>query len=171
MNFNIDDKIYSKITNFGKLEETYFFTNEDMHLYEKENLKDKKVLTITSSGDHALNSILNGAEIIDSFDINLYSKYISALKIAMIKRYNFHEFYRKIEWIILNKNFRYNKKDNIIEDIKNYLSHDEYKFLSYLDDIFIKNPNAFYKIINLSVMCGLNRYENQKDYKILRKNV
>lgn len=171
MNFNIDDKVYSKITNFGKLEETYFFTNEDMHLYEKENLKDKKVLTITSSGDHALNSILNGAEIIDSFDINLYSKYISALKIAMIKRYNFHEFYRKIEWIILNKNFRYNKKDNIIEDIKNYLSYDEYKFLSYLDDIFIKNPNAFYKIINLSVMCGLNRYENQKDYKILRKNL
>lgn len=171
MNFNIDDKIYSKITNFGKLEETYFFTNEDMHLYEKENLKDKKVLTITSSGDHALNSILNGAEIIDSFDINLYSKYISALKIAMIKRYNFHEFYRKIEWIILNKNFRYNKKDNIIEDIKNYLSYDEYKFLSYLDDIFIKNPNAFYKIINLSVMCGLNKYENQKDYKILRKNL
>ena len=171
MNFNIDDKVYSKITNFGKLEETYFFTNEDMHLYEKENLKDKKVLTITSSGDHALNSILNGAEIIDSFDINLYSKYISALKIAMIKRYNYNEFYRKIEWIILNKNFRYNKKDNIIEDIKNYLSYDEYKFLSYLDDIFIKNPNAFYKIINLSVMCGLNRYENQKDYKILRKNL
>lgn len=35
MNFNIDNKAYSKITNFGKLEETYFFTNEDMHLYEK----------------------------------------------------------------------------------------------------------------------------------------
>lgn len=170
MNNNIK-KIDSKITNFSSIEETYFFTNEDMHLYKEENLKDKRVLTITSSGDHALNSILNGAKIIDSFDINLYSKYISALKIAMIKRYNYHDFYKKIEWIILNKNFRYNENISIIEDIKNYLTLDEYKFLNYLDVMFIKNPNAFYNIINLSIIHNLNRYEEQKYYKILKRNL
>lgn len=170
MNYNIK-KADSKITNFSSLEETYFFTNEDMYLYRKEDLKDKRVLTVTSSGDHALNSIINGAKIIDSFDINLYSKYISALKIAMIKRYNYHEFYKKVEWIILNKNFRYNEKTSIIEDIKDYLTLDEYKFLSYLDSVFIKDHNAFYNIINLSVINNLNRYEKQKDYKILKKNL
>ena len=170
MNYNIK-KADSKITNFSSLEETYFFTNEDMHLYRKENLKDKRVLTVTSSGDHALNSIINGAKIIDSFDINLYSKYISALKIAMIKRYNYHEFYKKVEWIILNKNFIYNEKTSIIEDIKDYLTLDEYKFLSYLDSVFIQDHNAFYNIINLSVINNLNRYEKQKDYKILKKNL
>lgn len=170
MNYNIK-KADSKITNFSSLEETYFFTNEDMHLYRKEDLKDKRVLTVTSSGDHALNSIINGAKTIDSFDINLYSKYISALKIAMIKRYNYHEFYKKVEWIILNKNFRYNEKTSIIEDIKDYLTLDEYKFLSYLDSVFIKDHNAFYNIINLSVINNLNRYEKQKDYKILKKNL
>lgn len=170
MNYNIK-KADSKITNFSSLEETYFFTNEDMHLYRKEDLKDKRVLTVTSSGDHALNSIINGAKIIDSFDINLYSKYISALKIAMIKRYNYHEFYKKVEWIILNKNFRHNEKTSIIEDIKDFLTLDEYKFLSYLDSVFIKDHNAFYNIINLSVINNLNRYEKQKDYKILKKNL
>lgn len=44
-----------------------------MSLYPKENLKDKKILTITSSGDHALNCVLNGARNIASFDVNIFS--------------------------------------------------------------------------------------------------
>lgn len=66
----------SLITPFGCTESSYLWTNENMYLYDNEDLKDKKVLTVTSSGDHALNAILNGAKNIDSFDINLYSKYV-----------------------------------------------------------------------------------------------
>ena len=65
MNSNKD-----KITSFGNFDPSYLWTNEDMKLYPKENLKGKDILTITSSGDHALNAILNGGNIIDSFDLH-----------------------------------------------------------------------------------------------------
>ena len=114
---NIDSN-ESEITSFGNFDPSYLWTNEDMKLYPKENLKGKNILTITSSGDHALNAILNGATNIDSFDVNLFSKYVSALKIAMIKKYGYYDFFKRMKWIEDVGGFNFNSKENIIDGIK-----------------------------------------------------
>ena len=77
LNMNSNKDKITSFTPFGNFDPSYLCTNEDMKLYPKENLKGKNILTITSSGDHALNAILNGGDIIDSFDVNQYSKYVS----------------------------------------------------------------------------------------------
>ena len=91
LNMNSNKDKITSFTSFGNFDPSYLWTNEDMKLYPKENLKGKNILTITSSGDHALNAILNGGSMIDSFDVNIFSKYVSALKIAMIKKYGYYE--------------------------------------------------------------------------------
>ena len=71
----------------------YPFTNENISgYYELLELKDKKILTVTSSGDHAINALLNNCNSVDSFDINPLAKYYSELKCAAIKSLSYEEF-------------------------------------------------------------------------------
>ena len=68
----------------------YPFTNENIGAYfSKLDFKDKSVLTVTSSGDHIINSILMGAKEVDAFDVNPLAKHYSELKIAAIKSLTF----------------------------------------------------------------------------------
>ena len=54
----------------------YLFTNENIKGFlDKISFKNGKVLTICSSGDQAFNLILNGANSVDLFDINIFTKY------------------------------------------------------------------------------------------------
>ena len=96
ISLNSIDKVKSfvnDITRFESADEIYACTNEELFLYP--NDETKKVLSVTSGGDHILNAILNGATDICSFDINRFCKYYSDLKIAMIKKYPKEEFYTK----------------------------------------------------------------------------
>lgn len=86
----------SDVTGFYEMDKTYKWTNELMKLYPQDDFNDKKILTITASGDHALEAVLNGAKDIDSIDINIFSKHFSELKIAMIKKYDHMDFFRNI---------------------------------------------------------------------------
>lgn len=159
----------SLITPFGCTESSYLWTNENMYLYDNEDLKDKKVLTVTSSGDHALNAILNGAKNIDSFDINLYSKYVSALKIAMIKKYDYNAFYYRVNWIENIGGLNFNAKENMVEELKEYLTYDEYMFWETEEYLRINNKICFYDIVNTNLYRNLNKYNNVYSYKKLRR--
>ena len=100
----------------------YPWTNESLSTYyDLNDLKDKNVLTVTSSGDHALHAVLAGATNIDSFDKNKLCKYYSALKIAIIKTLNYDEF------IKFYSNNRTIKKLNL-ESIFYHLNDTEKKF-------------------------------------------
>lgn len=159
----------SLITPFGCTESSYLWTNENMYLYDNEDLKDKKILTVTSSGDHALNAILNGAKNIDSFDINLYSKYVSALKIAMIKKYDYNAFYYRVNWIENIGGLNFNAKENMVEELKEYLTYDEYMFWKTEEYLRINNKICFYDIVNTNLYRNLNKYNNVYSYKKLRR--
>ena len=69
----------------------YPFTNENLFEYYNKNLENKRVISVTSSGDHILHAALGGAKEIIGFDINRFCKYYCALKIALIKTYNINE--------------------------------------------------------------------------------
>ncbi len=159
----------SSLTPFGCTESSYLWTNENMYLYEDEDLSDKCILTVTSSGDHTLNAVLNGAKKIDSFDINLYSKYVSALKIAMIKKYDYNAFLYRVNWIENIGGLNFNAGKNMVEELKEYLTYDEYMFWKTEEYLRINNKIDFYDIVNTNLYRNLNRYNNVCSYKKLRK--
>lgn len=75
IDFDVKFEEYSKI---------YAHSNE----YLKEYIKDldgKKVLCVTGSGDHLLNSIIAGAKEVDTFDINRFAVMYQELKLYAIK--------------------------------------------------------------------------------------
>ena len=165
LNMNSNKDKITSFTPFGNFDPSYLWTNEDMKLYPKENLKGKNILTITSSGDHALNAILNGGDIIDSFDVNQYSKYVSALKIAMIKKYDYYDFFKRMDWIENVESLNFNSKENIIDRVRKYLSYDEYLFWSAFEYLRINNKICFNDVIN--VYGNLKRMYIQKHFRII----
>lgn len=71
----------------------YPFTTENIAGYMKElSLKDKKIITVTGSSDHALNAILQGATDITTFDINKKAELYLYLKLAAVKQLPYSDF-------------------------------------------------------------------------------
>lgn len=71
----------------------FLFTTENISGFSKKiSFKNKKILTVCSSGDQAFNMALNEANEIDLFDINIFSKYYFRLKEAAIKSLSYDEF-------------------------------------------------------------------------------
>lgn len=132
-----DDLIeYSELTHFNYGDYIYPFTNENLKSTYENNLEGKKVLNVTSSGDHVLHSLLNGATDICSFDINRFCKYYSDLKIAMIKKYPKEEFYTKMIKLTAIEEHNYDGSmeellKNIICDVSLYLTPETRKFWTY----------------------------------------
>ena len=84
LNLNFGSK-----TIFRKYSGVYPYSNEKLNvLFKNLNLKDKDVLTVAGSGDHAFYSYNNGANNVDLFDINCLAKYYYYLRIWIIKYYN-----------------------------------------------------------------------------------
>lgn len=171
LNMNSNKDKITSFTSFGNFDPSYLWTNEDMKLYPKENLKEKNILTITSSGDHALNVILNGGSMIDSFDVNIFSKYVSALKIAMIKKYGYYDFFKRMDWIENMESLNFNSKENIIDSIREYLSHDEYLFWSTFEYLRINNKVNFNDVINVYGSLKKNAYTDAFSYNKLKRNL
>ena len=68
----------------------YTFTTENISGYlEYFDLKDRKLLTVGSSGDQVLNASFYGAKDITLYDINSFSKFYLYLKIAAIITLNY----------------------------------------------------------------------------------
>lgn len=71
----------------------YLFASENIRGFTRKlSFEDNNVLTVCSSGDQALNLILNGADTIDLFDINIFTKYYFYLKKAAIETLDYNQF-------------------------------------------------------------------------------
>ncbi len=128
----------NNLTSFSNADFIYPYTNELISLYYAKNLEDKKVLSVTSSGDHILHAVLGGCTNITAFDINRFCKYFSALKIAMIRRYNYTKFMEKFKYLtnllgnqyFYQINFYTKTKGllKILTEVSPYLSNEELFF-------------------------------------------
>lgn len=155
----------------------YPFTNENINgYYSKLDFKDKKVLTVTSSGDHALNAFVNGAKEVSSFDSNPLAKYYSELKVAGIKTLDLEEFllffYNKN---LFKKQKCYLDKNVYKNNLREVLDNNNKSFWDYIFNNF--NPNELYKsslfsydFLSKNGLFEANKYLNRKDY-ILLKNI
>ena len=162
------DMIFHSNTNFGNADYIYPWTNENLSDYYEKKLSGKRVLSVTSSGDHLLHAVLGGSKDIVAFDINHFAKYYAALKIALIKKYDYDDFFDYIECLICECPFLF---INIINDVKEYLTTDEYLFWKeYIDIISSKkyllcNPKTLFNIIADKTF---NAYYDRNTYRILK---
>ena len=108
---------------------------------------------------------------IDSFDVNIFSKYVSALKIAMIKKYGYYDFFKRMDWIENIESLNFNSKENIIDSIREYLSHDEYLFWSTFEYLRINNKVNFNDVINVYGSLKKNAYTDAFSYNKLKRNL
>lgn len=72
----------------------FLFTNENVQEYiaKSGGAKNKNVLTVASSGDHAFEALLAGAKHVDTFDINILQKAVIDLKTKMIRYLDYNKF-------------------------------------------------------------------------------
>lgn len=115
---SVDGKIVGRLRGFDLL---YPTTNEHLpNLFKRLNTSGKKVLTVGSSGDQVLYSVLNGASEVTLVDVNPYAKMFLEYKIASIKTFTFDEFF---------KIFRFCRVKEIVDnetEKKNISSTDEF---------------------------------------------
>lgn len=78
---------------FSKYSYVFLFSTENQAGINKIlSYKDKDVLTVASSGDQYLGAVYYGAKVVDVFDINRLTYYMTCLKIAAIYVLDFREF-------------------------------------------------------------------------------
>lgn len=107
-------------------QDIYPFTTESISGYiTKMNIENKKVLTLGSSCDQALNSLLLGASDVTIFDINEKIKYFYELKKQLILSSSRNELVSKV---LENKQFSYSEdifSKSQLENMNLYLQNDD----------------------------------------------
>lgn len=192
MNLNLDLNLENaiKICN-GKLihddnlkfSKIYPFTTENIAGYIKYfDLVDKSLLTVGSSGDQAINSILNGCDDVTLLDVNPYAKYYYYLKLAAIICLDIDEFLEFLRFkdcprvFSDNKNV-FNKKG--FEKIKETLSSLDYESFLFWNELFktfrpidIRNNLFSLDEDRTYVITGCNSYlESEKKYNETRNRI
>lgn len=86
--------IYQKLNSGnGTISQVYGFSNERLDaIFTHFNFKDKRVLTVGSSGDQAINAISRGAKDVTIIDANIFTKAYTEYKISAIKNLSYEEF-------------------------------------------------------------------------------
>ena len=152
-NFKID-RFFSE---YGRV---YYNTNENLKGYIT-NLEDKRVLTVSSSGDQLLNILGSGSLKVDTFDINRYSPLIQNLKLYSIKYLDNCSSINFLER--LNKKI-YLKFNNYLPKLENQFFDClfEYKLEDIYDKLF------YYSLDNNKVN---NNYFNINILNSIRNNI
>ena len=155
---------YSDYT-FKKHDKIYPYTNEIIDGYMN-NSKNKTVLSVVGSGDHYLNLVCKGAEVIDSFDINRLSLYYLLLKIAAVKGLSKEDFYE----FMTTDSLKHYKK------VRPYLDMNSTKFWDYYINKFtsntgIQNSSLFHLRTHGEQYLASNIYMRDYGYQLLKDNI
>lgn len=165
----IDNIMASSKLKFSNRSFIYTFTNECIKDYLNFfDLKDKKILTVTGSGDHILNMLL-AVNNIDTFDINLYAYYFYVLKKYSLITLELDEYLD----FFLDKEINYNKK--VFNKIKQNWNNEvyikdffEYVFRNYNKSIPLFTNNKYQ---DKEKYIENNTYLDEINYYKLKKNL
>lgn len=165
----IDNIMASSKLKFSNRSFIYTFTNECIKDYLNFfDLKDKKILTVTGSGDHILNMLL-AVNNIDTFDINLYAYYFYVLKKYSLITLELDEYLD----FFLDKEINYNKK--VFNKIKKNWNNEVYikDFFEYVFRNYNKNIPLFTnnKYQDKEKYIENNTYLDEINYYKLKKNL
>ena len=146
------------------------FTNEKT---QKNNMgidyNDKKVLTVCSSGDHVLNSILWGADDVDCFDINVLTKYYLDLKIAALKCLTSKEYILFFAGGLCATDAKFNSDK--FSYIKELLREESLFFWDELFKRYEHNKNVISKLITSNFSLENIGYLQEDNYELLQRKI
>lgn len=140
---------YSFGGKFRKYEKMYIHTNENLKAYITD-LKGKTVLTVSASGDQLLNSLVAGANVVDTFDINRYSPLFQNLRLYSVKYLESDlalSFLNKLDkniYFKFNKNLPVKEKQFFDYLFNNFDINYIYDTLFYLQTIDNKKINNYF---------------------------
>ena len=146
----------------------YPYTNENLkELFRNIDVKGKRVLTVGSSADQALNSVLHGASEVDLIDANIFTPFMLNIKIAAIRNLSREEF----------SHFSSNIPQNLSKYYAKF-SHDlEPKYQNFFDSIILYGfAEKLDKFIGFTFCSSLREensifYTNDKDYYDLQEKL
>lgn len=183
-----------RITNvfepFSKYSKGYLWTNENIKEYiNKKYISEyNSALSVTASGDHLFNLILNNVLNIDTFDTNTLTEYnVLGLKKALIEKFKYNDFLTICE-LIANNMLTLEETTYLIKDLlplmdKKYRKYwqkiseynyqlqknnDEYLDLFAMLFINITEKNNFIK--RNSYLMGKDNYDKFKE-NMMRANI
>ena len=183
-----------RITNvfepFSKYSKGYLWTNENIKEYiNKKYISEyNSALSVTASGDHLFNLILNNVLNIDTFDTNTLTEYnVLGLKKALIEKFKYNDFLTICE-LIANNMLTLEETTYLIKDLlplmdKKYRKYwqkiseynyqlqknnDEYLDLFAMLFINITEKNKF--IRRNSYLVGKDNYDKFKE-NMMRANI
>lgn len=150
----------------------YPFTTENIAGYMGDlNLKGKKIITVTGSGDHVINAISRGATDITTFDINPLTKYYLDLKLATIKNFSYHNYLYTFLYRGIDLNSKQISKFDMPDDSKNFWLE---KLSIFNDSWFAlrKSPSIFnVELIDPNLVSQCNLYFDEYIYDEIKKKL
>ena len=84
------------------------------------DLTNKKIITVTGSADHVINSIACGSKDITTFDINPLTKFYMDLKLAGLETLSYEEFLKVFLYDKSNLDIKLIESMNMPNDSKNF---------------------------------------------------
>ncbi len=141
----------------------YSNTNEELYeFFPKLNLKNASVMTVGSSGDQVLYSLMFGAKEVVCVDINPFTKFFYDLKVAGIKHFDFQGF---------NEYFGYYKssEQTLNAEVYRQISHllpEDSKY--FWDNLFLE-VNSIPTLLMWSRPAKSHYSFNEKQYNVLKE--
>lgn len=141
----------------------YLATNENLAYFADLGVEDKDTLTVTGSGDHALNLIFFGAKSVETFDINQLTFLAFDLKKAAILHLTRNEFIDLYSSPIL--------KPKLYEKIREYLKPQTRQVFDMITSKPNEYPSACFEevedsayniVVNNPYMCSKATYKQMQ---------
>jgi len=136
--------------------------------YSKLNIRNKRVLSITGSGDQIINAYFFGAKEVIGFDINKYASFFLEFKVSAISNLTYQEFIRFFGKDMVNGTLDiklYNKlKQNLSSSARNFFDK-IYKEFKNNGRRLLKSGYFRQRAMILSSAARINIYlKNEKNY-------
>ena len=145
---------------FGSYGKLYHNTNENLKAYIPDTY-NKRVLTVSSSGDYLLNIMSKGCFRIDTFDINKFSPLFQTLKLCSIRNLSCDDSYEFLNSLSPELYFKFNS----------FLPKKERNFFNYVFDGDV--DFHFYKMFYIQSINNIinNNYFDLDVLKFLKNNL
>ncbi len=149
---------------------TYLWSTENLtDYYSKLDFKEKDVLTVASSGDHAFNAFLVGAKSVETFDINRLQRYVQELKFTAVKALDHNTFMKyfntKDYHQLFSKEIYQQFRSQLPWDIRYFWDTLYGSFSSCLiaSELFLEEPCATYALYSRNPYTNKEQYQKAKE--------
>ena len=152
----------------------YLFSTENIRdSFATLDLKDKSVLLVAGSGDHAFASLGGGTKKLTNFDINILQECVFQLKYEMIKTLSYSDFR---SYFISDKNNNKYMNQEVLAPVMQNASPELVAFLDRIYESFasmysVFNAAPFFRMINVAKAEKIPYLDSKDEYNSLQEKL